>query len=485
MKRLNEKFYLTTPIFYVNDRPHLGHAYTVISADILARYHRQKRERVFFLTGTDEHGKKIEQVAEKFNKTPAQLCDENSEKFKQSWKILNISYDNFIRTTNADHIFAVQRALQFLYDKKFIYKGIYEGLYCSGCEQYKKKSDLVDGKCPDHKTKPELIKEESYLFKLSQFQDILTEKIKNDELEIKPESRKKEVLEFLKEGLEDISISRQRVRWGIPLPFDKSHTCYVWIDAFLNYLTGLGWEGDPKKISDFWPPDLQLMAKDIIRVHATIWPALLLALGVPLPKKIFVHGYFTINGQKMSKSLGNVIWPDELVEKFGVDATRYLLISACNFGEDGDISWEKLTKKYNSDLASGLGNLVARVLKMAENLHIQIAELPSCLSNSKLKKEVDNNWVKYRNLLDELKINEALNSIWNLISFCDSIIEKERPWSFNSSKEEKKSKEIIGDLLLTLKEVANLLEPFLPETSNKILEQVKDNKGEILFPRLK
>lgn len=484
MEKINKKFYLTTPIYYVNDRPHLGHAYTTIAADILARYHRQEG-KVFFLTGTDEHGKKIEQAAQKFNKTPKQLCDENSEKFKKAWQNLNISYDNFIRTTDLKHISTVQKTLQILYDKKFIYKGTYKGLYCFGCEQYKKKSDLINGKCPDHQTEPELIKEESYLFKLSQFQDILKQKIKSDELKIEPENKKNEVLEFLKERLEDISISRKNVKWGIPLPFDSFHTCYVWIDAFLNYLTGIGWEGNPQNLPEFWPPDLHLMSKDIVRVHATIWPAILLALGIPLPKRIFVHGYFTLNGQKMSKSLGNVIWPDELVEKFGVDATRYLLISACIFGQDGDISWEKLNKKYNSDLASGLGNLVARVLKMAQNLNFETYNSQVEFQNKKFKKEVDNAWENYKKLLNEFKLKESLDLIWNLIGFCDSVIEKERPWIFSSSQEKEKSKKNINDLLIIISEIAKLLNPFLPETSNNILEQLKTKEIKLLFPRIK
>ncbi len=479
-----KKFYITTPIYYVNARPHLGHAYTTIAADVLARYYRVKGWKVFFLTGTDEHGGKIEKAAEKMGKSPQQFCDENSERFKKVWQKLNISYDNFIRTTDPSHIKAVKRALQLLYKRDFIYKGIYKGLYCPGCEQYKTESDLKDGKCPDHQIKPEVIEEESYLFRLSRFEDVLKKKIENNDLKIEPEERKREVLKFLSQGLKDISISRQKVKWGIRLPFDQRLTAYVWVDAFLNYLTGIGWEGDPKNIPDFWPPDVQLMAKDIIRVHATIWPALLLALGIPLPKRLFSHGYFTIEGQKMSKSLGNVIWPEEMIDRFGVDGTRYLLISSCPFGQDGDISWQKMVKKYNADLAKGLGNLVSRILSLAERININSSTNQNLsfqqIQNAKLKKEVENTWQNYKNLLEGLFLDKALISIWTLISFCDKLIEKERPW-----EESGKQQSVICDLLKALKNIAEMLQVFLPESSERILEQIKRKKKEKpLFPKL-
>ncbi len=486
-----KKFYVTTPIYYVNDKTHLGHAYTTIAADVLARYHRQKGEKVFFLTGTDEHGGKIEQVAKKLNKEPKQLCDENAEKFKDAWEKLNISYDNFIRTTDPDHIRVIERALEVLYKKGLIYKGVYKGLYCLGCEQYKTESDLVDGKCPDHKTKPEILEEESYLFRLSKFEKELEEKIRNDELLIRPEDKKKEVLEFLKGGLRDISISRKKVKWGIPLPFAPHLTTYVWIDAFLNYLTGIGWEGDPDKIPEFWPANVQLMAKDILRVHATIWPAILLGLGIPLPKQLFVHGYFTIEGQKMSKSLGNVIWPEELIERFGVDGARYLLLSICPFGRDGDISWDKLREKYNADLAKGLGNLLARLTSIAEKSGfkkeiLKIAEI----QNTEFREEIDNAWEKYHKALNILRFDEALASVWDLIGFCDQYIEAKRVW-----KKTDIQRICVLCLLFTISEIAKMLKPFMPKTSDEILCQLgiesdgKEciflvEKGKALFPRI-
>ncbi|MBU4368024.1 methionine--tRNA ligase [Patescibacteria group bacterium] len=485
-----KRFYITTPIYYVNSQPHLGHSYTTIAADVLARYHRLQKDEVFFLTGTDEHGAKIEKAAQKANKTPQQLCNENSKLFKKAWQNLNISYDNFIRTTNSNHIKSVRKVLQILYNKKLIYKGTYKGLYCLGCEQYKTKSDLINGKCPDHQIKPEIIKEENYFFKLSQFENLLRKKIMSNEFEIKPEERKREVLGFFKKGLKDISISRQKIKWGIPLPFDKKHTTFVWVDAFLNYLTGLEWNGNLKNLPKFWSPDLQLMSKDILRVHASIWPALLLALEIPLPKKLFIHGYFTIDGQKMSKSLGNVIRPEELVEKFGVDATRYLLLSACSFGKDGDISWEKLFEKYNTDLASGLGNLVARIITMAVKTKNQEPRIKIKDQNLEIKKVIQNSWQNYKKFLASCELDKALREIWGLISFCDRYIEKKRPW-----EKSKNRLSVINDLLIILTNITQMLQPFLPETSEKIFKQLgarlnsqewcfKVRKDKILFPRI-
>lgn len=489
---LNRKkgFYITTPIYYVNSRPHLGHSYTTIAADVLARYHRLQKEKVFFLTGTDEHGAKIEKAAQETNRTPQQLCNENSKLFKKTWQNLNISYDNFIRTTNSNHIKAVQRVLQILYQKKFIYKGIYEGFYCLGCEQYKTKNDLINGKCPDHQIKPEIVKEKNYLFKLSRFGNILRKKITNNEFEIKPEERKREILGFLKKGLQDISISRQKIRWGVTLPFDKKHTVYVWLDAFLNYLTGLSWDGNPENLPKFWPPNLQLMAKDILRVHATIWPAMLLSLNIPLPKKIFIHGYFTIDGQKMSKSLGNVFRPEEMIEKFGTDATRYLLLSSCSFNKDSDISWERLFEKYNSDLASGLGNLVARIITLAVKTKNQEPRIKIKDQNLEIKKVIQSSWRNYKIFLNEFKFSEVLKEIWKLISFCDRYIEKERLW-----EKSKNQLSAIDDSLIILANIAQMLQPFLPETSEKIFRQLgirlngqewcsKVRKEKILFPRI-
>jgi len=480
------KFYITTPIYYVNDKPHIGHAYTTVLADVLARYHRLMGEEVFFLVGTDEHGAKIEAAAEQAGKSPREFCDENVEAFREAWKSLDISYSNFIRTTDSSHEKAVSNALEYLYKKDFIYKGVYKGLYCRGCEQYKTDDDLVDGKCPDHQTEPEVMEEESYFFRLSQFGGELERSISGGKLKIEPAERKNEVLSFIRNGLQDISISRKKIKWGVPLPFDKKFTTYVWVDAFLNYLTGLGWDG---KISPrpplkkggerrglkFWPPDVQLMSKDILRVHATIWPALLLALKIPLPKKLYIHGFFTINGQKMSKSLGNVIWPKQLTEKFGADGTRYLLMSSLADGHDGDISWEKLTAKYNTDLANELGNLVSRVMNLAKGFEIAVRD-----GSLKIKSE------KVRKLLDEIKPKEVLDEIWKEVDWANKYVEETRLWELVKTNK-KQAKRVLEELLAGLINIAENLKPFMPETAErviKILESGEIKKGEILFPRI-
>ena len=368
------KFYITTPIYYVNDKPHIGHTYTTVAADVLARYHRMIGDTTFFATGTDEHGAKIAQKAKASGKEPAEYADEIAAQFKMAWDEMNISNDGFLRTTDKAHKKAVQNALQYMYDKGDIVKDKYEGLYCVGCEQFKNEKDLIDGKCPDHQTVPEQMCEETYVFKMSKYADQLLKMIESDELKIRPQARKNEIISFYKEGLKDISFSRKNVKWGIPLPWDKTHTAYVWSDAFLNYLTILDWDGFGATLPppyegggarraegvEMFPPNVQLMSKDILRVHATIWPAMLLSLDLPVQKSMFVHGFFLIDGQKMSKSIGNVIAPADLVKRYGVDATRYLLMSATTFGHDGDISWEKFDEKFNADLDNGLGKLVAR-----------------------------------------------------------------------------------------------------------------------------
>ena len=465
------KFYITTPIYYVNDKPHLGHAYTTLAADVLIRWYQQKKENIFFLTGTDEHGAKIADAAKREEKSEKKFVDEKAKTFKMAWKELNIEYSNFIRTTNLNHIKAVKKTLDYLYQNNFIYKGFYQGLYCQSCEQYKMPDDLIDGKCPEHQIEPIILKEESYFFKLSQFEKILKKKIEKDELEIKPLEMKNETLAFIEKGLKDISISRRAVFWGIPLPFDKKFTLYVWIDAFLNYLTGLGWQGQIKKPPKFFPPDLQLMSKDILRVHSTIWPALLLALKLPLPKKIFVHGYFTVNGQKMSKSLGNVIWPEELIRKFGQDGARYLLISSLAFGQDGDISWQKLTEKYNSDLANNLGNLVNRVIKLNERFKLKPKKPTARIKN-------------LNSLFNECKFKEILETIWKEISFANKYIEEKKLWELVKNKSQE-GKKVLLELLSLIFEIAEKIAPFMPETSKEIKKILKTGKSKPLFPRLK
>lgn len=487
-------------MYYVNDKPHIGHTYTTVAADVLARWHRLIGDDTFFLTGTDEHGAKIEAKAREMKLEPKQYVDEIAAKFKQVWQELNISHDNFLRTTDAAHMKAVQKALQFMYDKGDIYLGKYEGLYCRDCEQYKNERDLIDGMCPDHKIVPEKMSEECYSFRLSKYQDELLEKIKKDKLKILPVNRKNEIVSFYeKAGLEDVSFSRKNVSWGIPIPWDKSHTVYVWADAFLNYLTGLGWDGttpltrgaeaclrrqggynplnSPYQggIMECWPPTVQLMSKDILRVHSTIWPAMLLSLELPLPETIFIHGYFLTNGQKMSKSLGNVIAPEDLVKKYGVDASRYLIMSATSFGHDGDISWQQFDDKYNADLANGLGNLVARVANLIEKNGLEL----------KLKTASDKKLIKeYQKSMQAFKFDEVLKLLWQKLRDGDEALSNKKPWKIEDKKEiEKILKPIAQDIL----NAANLLKPFMPAVSEKIIKQFgakQIKKGQALFPRI-
>ena len=361
-----EKILITTPIYYSNADPHLGHTYTTLIADILTRYFRLLDKKVFFLTGLDEHGAKVQQAAQKAGKNHQDFCDEKAEIFQKTWRKFGFEYNNFIRTTQKPHIKAVSNFFSYLKERNFVYKDFYKGYYCVGCEQFKNESDFVNGLCPDHQTKAIWMEEESYFFKLSEFHEDILKIIENSEMQILPESRRNEILDFCKNGLKDISVSRKNVKWGIPLPFDKEYTAYVWVDAFLNYLTGLGWDGNMKNIPEFWRNAIQFMGKDVFRVHATIWLGLLKSLNFEPPKKFFVHGYFTVDGQKMSKTIGNVINPLELIEKFGTDGSRFVLAHTLYYGQDTDLSWKRLEAEYNDVLVKNLGNLVSRTLKLAE-----------------------------------------------------------------------------------------------------------------------
>jgi len=464
---MDKKFYITTPIYYVNTDPHIGGAYATVAADVLARYHRAKGEQVFFLTGTDEHGAKIVEAAAKNNKTPKEFADQIAAKYQLLWDELQISNDNFIRTTDPQHEKVVAAIVQGLYDKGFIYKGSYSGLYCVGCESYYTEKELVDGKCPYHQIAPIQLSEDCYFFKLSGFQEPLMKMIDQGDWVIEPKKRRNEVLGFLKnEKLKDLAISRAKAKmsWGISLPWDKNHVLYVWIDALLNYLTGLKWDGDFNKLPEFWPPDIQLMAQDILRFHAVVWPAVLLALEIPLPKKLFITGFFTINGQKMSKSLGNVIDPHEVIEVFGSDAARYLLLSLFPFGQDGDVSMEKFYDKYDANLASGLGNLVSRTITLAQKQEV-VYEFSE---NESFQTKIAQTWIAYEKALDNLAFEQALAIIQDLSSFCDKYIEETKPWQLLKTDLDK-FKKVIYNLLEGLRHLAWLISPFMPEISEKIL----------------
>ena len=461
------KILITTPIYYVNDKPHIGHAYTTLAADVLTRFFRAQGKEVFFLTGTDEHGAKIAEVAEKAGKTPKEICDENSEDFKKAWQNLEIKYDYFIRTTDKRHEEAVKKFVKKLKEKNAIYEKEYEGLYCVGCEKFLTEKDLVDGLCPDHKRKPEIVSEKNYFFKLDL--KVVKKLIKTKKLKISPARAKSEVLGLLNQELDDFSISRQkkRVKWGIDLPFDKNQTIYVWVDALLNYISAIGYGDDEKEFKKWWVNTrvIHLLAKDILKFHAVYWPAMLLSVGIKTPDEEFIHGFFTINGQKMSKTLGNFIDPNDLVKKFGAEVTRYLLLSQFPLSQDGDVKEEKFAEKYNSDLAQGIGNLVSRILALGEQYGKQI--IIQC-SNSDL---IAKSWNDYNKQMEEFRFNDALATIWSLVSYCDKYISDTKPWG--KIDDEKEFQKILGELIYILGNISLMLSPAMPKTSEKILRSLK------------
>lgn len=473
---MDKKFYVTTPIYYVNDKPHIGHTCTTVTADIVARYHRLLDEKVFFLTGTDEHGAKVCQEAQKAGLPVQEFCDKVSQSFRKIWSKLNITNDFFIRTTHPEHKKIVQEVLQKIYQKGDIYKAKYEGYYCVGCEKFVTETDLVDGKCPLH-PKEEIQKqsEENYFFKLSKYVPQLIRAIedKNDphHYQISPATKQEEVLSKLKAGVNDLSISRANVSWGIPIPWDNTQTIYVWFDALLNYYTALQIVGQEK----FWPASLHLIAKDILWFHTVIWEAMLLSAEIPLPKEIFVHSFYLINSQKMSKSQGNVIAPEELIEKFGVDGTRYLIASSFPYENDSNVSWEKFKEKYNADLANGLGNLVARIAKLCEKSEFSF---PVATINAWERKNF-----LVAEYLDNLQFDKALGYIWEHIKRIDKEIDEKQPWT----KQGKELEDILGKLRIDLLEIASGLLPFIPETAERIQKQFSGPKiksAPSLFPRL-
>jgi len=460
------RFFITTSIDYVNSAPHIGHAYEKLAADVLARYWRKRGAETFFLTGTDEHGLKVMQAAQEHKMTPKKYADEMALKYQAAWSFLNVRYDSFIRTTDKDHEKFVKEFVQKLYDNGEIFKDKYSGLYCVGCEEYKTKEELLEGDiCPIHKKKCQLVEEEIYFFKLSKYQNQLMEAIQSKKLVIEPEKRRNEIFNFLcKEPLRDLAITRSKVPWGITVPWDESQTIYVWVDALLNYISGS---------RGLWPPTLQLLGKDIFRFHAIIWPAMLLATGYELPEKLFVHGFITVNKQKISKTTGNVIDPIEIAKVYGVDALRYFIFREIPFGEDGDFSVDRFERRYQSDLANDLGNLLQRVLSMQKKYQIKWDYTLS----SKVYKNVNE-------AMEDLRFSDALNLIWQLITEANKEIDMERPWELAKTNPSHLNK-LISGLLIALSDIANLLEPFMPETSRRMIEELETGRIEPLFPRKK
>ena len=465
-----KNFFVTTPIYYINDVPHIGHAYATFAADILARYHRTKGDKTFFLTGTDENSQKTVIAAEKAGKNIDLYTNEIAKKWKSTWKKLGISNDDFIRTTEERHKKTVGEIFKKIKAKGDLYKGEYKGLYCVGHEAFLKEGDLDEkGFCPDHKIKPDQIVEQNYFFRLSSYQNPLLEHFEKNPDFVQPQERYNEVISFIKSGLQDISVTRETQKWGIPAPNDPKQVIYVWFDALINYISA-----DPKK----WPVDVHIIGKDILRFHAVIWPAMLLSSGYKeneLPKKIFAHGFFTVNGTKISKSLGNAIDPIAISEKYGTEALRYYLFKEIPFGNDGNFSFKRLEEVYNADLANGLGNLVARISKLLEINDVNINELKQ--RTNKFSPEVESS-------LENLEFNQALSFIWENIKAVDLYLQDKKPW-----EKSRLGKVVIWQTLINrLLEITYDLRPFLPETASEI--ESKFSKSKIkstapLFPRIK
>ena len=494
---MRNKFYITTSIPYATSEPHVGHILDPLIADVLARYHRNRGDKVRFLVGTDEHGAKIVKKSEEAGKTPKELVDENSAKYRDMHKLLNIEWDDFIRTSDQKrHWPGAQKMWKELKGSGDVYWKKYKGLYCVGHEAFITEKDLINGKCRDHQTKPEVIKEENWFFRLSKYSKQIEEAISSDQMRVKPESRKNEILSFIRSGLEDISVSRPQkdIPWGVPVPDDPTQVMYVWLEALTCYVSSIGYgqEDDQSRniLNQWWPADIQVVGKDNLRFHAAIWPGMLLSAGLELPKEIFIHGFVNVEGQKISKTVGNVIAPRTIVERYGVDSVRYFFLREFPSQDDGDFSYKKLKERYNGDLANGLGNLVQRVVTLIDDK----------MDGELIYKKITNYELRitnYETAIEEFKLHDALGEIWKFVAEANQYVDERRPW-VETKENPEGFLETMTTLIAMIHNISWLLQPFMPATSERIFKtigdsgskEIQDNhkfivkKGEPLFPRL-